>query len=248
MNLKLLNKQLKKFCETHLQSPSSTLRPRPPMKHPPNPQKGYSLIELLVVLAIVAILAIVGITMIQNRQSGSVREVMDELEGVLTDAQVTSQVRLGDVDIATDGTWMGTGANALFLTYNDATGKTSEAFRSHFAEAQRSHMQAGIETPGLNWYNTALGAVPGLASVAPGNAEPFVTALGNPLFTGATNKTVSVNGTNKRFTRGFYIAVVGLRGNRTYVGAPVGLIVVPNNGTGVYKFYKGPDETTWRRL
>ena len=226
------------------------------MKHPPNPQKGYSLIELLVVLAIVAVLTIVGITMIQNRQSGSVREVMDELEGVLTNAQVTSQVRLGDVDIVTSGTWMGTGANTLFLTYNDSTGKTSEAFRSHFAEAQRSHMQAGIETVGLGWYNTALGAVPGLVSVAPGNAEPFLTALGNPLFSGATlptppppnPPTVSVNGTNKRFTRGFYIAVVGLRGNRTYEGAPVGLLVVPNNGTGVYKFYKGPAETTWRRM
>ena len=226
------------------------------MKHPPDPQKGYSLIELLVVLAIVGILAVAGISMMQNRQSGSVRDVMDELEGALTAAQVNSQVRLGDVDISTSGTWMGTGANALYLTYNDATGKTSEAFRSHFAEAQRSHMQAGIDTGALGWYTTALGAVPGLKTVAPGNAEPFLTALGNPLFSGATlptppppnPPTVSVNGNNKRFTKGFYIAVVGLRGTGTYVGAPVGLLVVPNNGTGVCKFYKGPAETTWRRM
>jgi len=218
------------------------------MKHLPHPQKGYSLIEMLVVLAIVGILAIAGVSMVQNRQSGSVRDVMDELEGALTAAQVNSRVTLGDVDIVTSGTWMGTGANTLFLTYNDTTGMTSEAFRSHFAEVQRSHMQAGIDTGTLGWTTTALGVVPGLLTVAPGNAEPFYTALGNPLFTGAVNATVSVNGNTKRFTKGFYIAVVGLRGATTYKGAPVGLLVVPNNGTGVYKFYKGPDETTWRRL
>ena len=218
--------------------------------------RGFSLVELLVVLVIVGILAVASVTMIQSRQSGSVRDVMDELEGTLTAAQVNSQVTLGDVDISTSGTWMGTGANALYLTYNDTTGKTSSAFRSYFAENRRSHMQAGIDTGTLGWTTTALGATPGLTTVAPGNAEPFLTALANPLFSGTTlptppppnPPTVSVNGSNKRFTRGFYIAVVGLRGTGTYVGAPVGLVVVPNNGTGVYKFYKGPNETTWRRL
>lgn len=180
---------------------------------------------------------------------------MDELEGALTAAQANTQVRLGDVSITTKGTWTGTGANALFFSYQDATGMTSEAFRSHFAEAHRSHQLAGIASD-VATYTTAMGGVAKLDTVVPGNAEPFLTALisdptpinDHRLFSGVLNTSVTINGNTKRFNRGFHVVVVGLRSGSSYAGAPVGILVVPTNGTGIYKFFKGTNETSWRRL
>lgn len=218
------------------------------MSHPSFREKGYSLVELLVVLAIVAILAIASVTMIGDRPGAAVREVADELEGVLTAAQTRSNLTLGDVTLFTDGTWTGTGNNALRLSYQDAAGMTSEAFRSHFSEFKRDHMHAGVDWQGNGWYTSALGAAPALNSIAPGNVEPFLTALANPMFKGSPKTDISVNGNSKRFTTGFFIAVVGLRDGKAIVGGPVAVLVVPMNGTGVYKFYKGSNELTWRRI
>ena len=89
------------------------------MKRSPNPQKGYSLIELLVVLFIVGILAIAGISMMGNRTGGAVRGIMDELEGSLMDAQKFAVATGQDVTIRTTGDWA-PGTNPLVMVRGDA--------------------------------------------------------------------------------------------------------------------------------
>jgi prepilin-type N-terminal cleavage/methylation domain-containing protein len=119
MNLKLMNKQLKKLCGIHLQSPFSTLRMRPPMKYPPNPQKGYSIIELVLVIAIIGILSITAISMLGNRTGGSVRGILDEIEGGLMDAHKFAVATGRDVTIVTRGNW--TPGTPLVMARGDAT-------------------------------------------------------------------------------------------------------------------------------
>jgi len=78
------------------------------MALPIRKDRGFTLIEALVVLAIVGILAVVGVTMVGNRQAGSVRALMDELEGGLMNAHKAAVATGRDVAIVTWGTWGGT--------------------------------------------------------------------------------------------------------------------------------------------
>ena len=96
------------------------------MKHPPNPEKGYSIIELVLVIAIIGILSIAGISMLGNRTGGSVRGILDEIEGSLMDAHKTAVATGRDVTIVTRGDW--TPGNPLVMVRGDATiGKTNVA-------------------------------------------------------------------------------------------------------------------------
>lgn len=267
MNLKLLNKPLKKFCETPLQSSSSTLRMRPPMKHPPNPQKGYSLIELLVVLAIVAILAIAGISMLGNRPGGAVRGVMDELEGSLLEAHKLAVATGRDVLIVTKGDWLGAGSPLIMTrgvvtpTSTPATILTagqlaSESFRVGLSGTvvSREHMHAGVPIPGSTWWATAQGTNQALDAVEPFVSEPFKTAgitSPNYLFQGATVNSVRISGGDKRFTSTFVIRVVGLSNGNAIPSGPMGLILVQANGATIYKFYNPgarDGDGKWRRI
>jgi hypothetical protein len=89
------------------------------------------------------------------------------------------------------------------------------------------------------------------ASVAT-SKDPFVDALNRSLFTGAPNPGAGapyvINGYNKRFSQGFYIAVVGMRGGAPFSSGPAGVIVVPGGGNSIYKFYRANSTETWRRL
>jgi prepilin-type N-terminal cleavage/methylation domain-containing protein len=83
------------------------------------PQRGYSLIELLVVLAIVGILTFVGLNTLGNRPSAAVRATLDEVEGVIMGAQKLSMARGGaDVYLVADGVWDPKSANFFVLGYD----------------------------------------------------------------------------------------------------------------------------------
>lgn len=227
--------------------------------------QGYSLIELLVVLAIVAILSMVGVTMIGSRSSSSVRSVLDEVEGTIVGAQKTATTTSGDIYLSSGGAWNngtlildGRALNPTAVS-NPPTatqvvagvdafrvGSSSECFRSR-SPRDRDHISAGIDT-GAGWYATACASAAPLAATVPISSQAdFVTALGNPLFTGA-DKTVVVNGLTKRFMTGFCVVVVGLRDGGPVAGGAVGVLVVPQNSASVYKFYKPQDSNDWRRL
>lgn len=81
--------------------------------------QGYSLIEIMVVLAIFGILSVVGVSMLGNRQASSVRSLLDELEGALTNARGVAAATGRDVAVETWGTWAA-GAPAV-MAYGDAS-------------------------------------------------------------------------------------------------------------------------------
>ena len=214
------------------------------------PCSGFSLIELLVVLAILGVLSMVGLSMLGDRKGNAVRGVMDEVEGVLLAAQRNSMATGADVLIEAKGTWTDgsltiDGRRTSTTSSTTRTGSESEVFKSGYLKGRADHRYAGIvDTAG---YGTALGSGSSLVDVSPGSEEPFRAALGNNLCS-AAGQTVTVSGLSKRFTKGFCIYITGLRDGNPVIGGPVGVIVVPANTSGVYKFYRREGQTNWRRL
>jgi len=206
---------------------------------------GFSLIELLVVLAIVAILAVVSVTTIGNRPASGVRAVMDEIEGVLSAAHKRTTSAPGDVALSTNGVW-GSTINPATLTF---TGANAPGDSFQYVRGSREYDYAGIAC-GTTWADSAITS---LKAVKPTDADPFLDALTRPLFTGAANPSIggvpfAVNGYSKRFSQGFYVAIVGMRDGNPVTGGPVGVLVVPGGGNSIYKFYRSNSTETWRRL
>lgn len=115
----------------------------------------------------------------------------------------------------------------------------------------REQSYAGVVVGDSDWYTTALGTTPDLASIAPGNLSPLDSALASTarLCKGTTN-FVTVSGVSKRFTSPFHIQVVGIRNAQALPGSPIGVLIVPNNSGTVYKFMNTGkfNESKWRRM
>jgi Tfp pilus assembly protein FimT len=83
-------------------------------------------VELLVILAIVAILAIGSSLMLGNKQSGSVRALLDELEGTISNAHQAAIATGRDIALVSWGIWKapdetGNPTNPLRIAFGDAS-------------------------------------------------------------------------------------------------------------------------------
>ncbi|MCE1228858.1 MAG: prepilin-type N-terminal cleavage/methylation domain-containing protein [Firmicutes bacterium] len=230
---------------------------------------GYSLIELLVVLAIVGILSVAGVFMLGNRPGGSVRSMLDEIEGTVLSAHKQCVSTGRDTLLAVQGDW--NAGNPYLLAYGDATTVTgtevtaatilannanaSEAFR--FQAANRAQSYAGVVVAGSDWWSRAVGSSQTIDSVPPfsDTTSSFHGLVSDPSGDAANlsrRQSVRIRGYSKRFDSAFYVAVVGLRGGQPITGGPMGLIVVLDNGGSVYKFYNpgtiDGNNGQWRKL
>jgi Tfp pilus assembly protein FimT len=70
------------------------------------------------VLAILGILSVVGVSMLGNRKGTSVRELLDETEGALSNARVSAVASSRDVALDNWGTWAA--ATPAVIAYGDA--------------------------------------------------------------------------------------------------------------------------------
>jgi prepilin-type N-terminal cleavage/methylation domain-containing protein len=148
------------------------------MTAPTGSSRGVSLIEMLVVLVILGVLAVAGVSMIGNRGAGSVRTVMDELEGTLMSAQKLAVATGQDVTLASQGDWDPASATPMILarTTNStlapaaiiAQGLTDPAsflldlvYHAGIATGlARDHAYAGVVTvASAGWWATAMGAM-----------------------------------------------------------------------------------------
>lgn len=225
------------------------------MRRHRGPSSGFSFIELMVVVGIIGALSVAGYMYMVDNRAPAVKSLLDEIEGVLSAAQRNTMSGTGDVVLISQGTWKGTTEeSALFIDgrrfdptksgtvfdRNRRIGSQSEFLRASYA-TDRRHQLAGIDTSGGGDFATAIaGSMPTLS-------PEMMSVLGTPFCTGGDNQ-VTVNGYTKRFTNGFYIAVIGLRNGSPLPNGPVGLIVVPTNSAGIYKYFKGDGDSTWRRL
>lgn len=81
--------------------------------------QGYSLIELLVVLAILGFLSIVGVATLGNRRGASVRSLLDEMEGALSNARAAAVATSRDTALDCWGNW--STATPAVLAFGDAS-------------------------------------------------------------------------------------------------------------------------------
>ena len=237
---------------------------------PRRPDRGFTLVEMLLVLIIVGVLAIAAVYMIRPRTRDSVRSVMTEIEGQLLNAEAASLLSAQDIYVVSSGNWVdgsfimdarpfvgggvvpadpSTLAGALTpggTTYR--LGPLSECFRSMYTQGNRDHMSAGVDCKGAGWYATALGSASDIATLStfsPTTMASFKTAMGTPL---VSQTYVVLSGMNQTFLTGFCIVVVGLSGGKPIPNGPIGMLVVPASSGNIYKYYKPDGSTTWKRL
>lgn len=238
--------------------------------------RGFSLTEVLVVLVIVGILMMAGVTMIRPRTTDSVRSVMSDVEGVLVNAQNAAYLSTQDIYLTANGDWKagsliidGRPLNQANVT-NPPTdpvdlvpggttkrvGATSECFYSLYTQGNRDHLSAGIDDTGA-WYPIALGSGTQLSalpfftatntSFSSGMVNTFASAMTTPLCTN-TQKSVVFSGVNRQWLTGFNIVVVGLAGGYPVANGPIGILVVPQGSSNIYKYFKPQGSSTWQRL
>lgn len=121
------------------------------MGFPSRKANGYSMVELLLVLVIVGVLSMVGVSMLGNRRAASVRDLLDELEGSLTNARQLAVATGRDVQICNWGTWSGTWTTSgsfpsgpLVLAYGDSSLSSAQIQSTALGLLNNATPNAGI--------------------------------------------------------------------------------------------------------
>lgn len=220
---------------------------------------GYSLIEVLVVLSIVGALAIGGSMYLTGKKNYAVRAVLDEVEAALSGAQKSTVATGNDVIMAASGDWKaGTlrlDTRPLLPTANPMNddiydpdkriGALSEVFTSKYASLPQ-HRAVAITTDTTS-YTVALGDGDDLKAFPLFKNEPYKSAVANSLFDG-NKKRIVINGLTKKYQTGFSVLVVGVTNSGLPIkNGPMGMLVVPSEGTAIYRFYRAEGEKTWKR-
>jgi len=118
----------------------------------------------------------------------------------------------------------------------------------------REHMNAGIAIDPTWWAAVQGGGNEDLNSITPFLGTGGFTGQlldANLLFKNASDTTLSLSGTSKRFNQTFWIPVVGLTNGLPVPGGPMGAIFVQGNGGSIYKFYNPgarQGDGKWRRI
>lgn len=165
------------------------------MPKPRRSHAGYTLIELLVVLTIVGIISVVGVMMLTgNRGSGSVRLVLDELEGTILNAQKMASASGQDVTVVSQGDWSATTGKPLILAISSSPAQTPSQIIAAGLKDPASfkvgliyngstpvalmpeHSYAGVVTEANRaWWTAALNATStGAQNQNPTTVEPFL--------------------------------------------------------------------------
>jgi prepilin-type N-terminal cleavage/methylation domain-containing protein len=239
---------------TPARSPTLLLR-EASMRPPKLPNRGFTLIEVLLVLFIGAILVFAVARSISSQQKPAVQSLLDELEGTLVGVIRAQDLSPNNLQFETAGSW-----SNRDLEIEAVDGTNQLVVQKFLANGHSNWAIAGIDSDG-SLVASALGGRPPLNSISPCNVAPWSTALANPfcnlvgtptnsptipLLPSAAGKTVQLNAYNHQFVSSFCIPVVGLTNGQTYSGAPVGYVIVIGNR--IYKFYSASPTDPWRRL
>jgi len=147
------------------------------------------------------------------------------------------------------------GQSALPETVVSLVDQQTVAVAFHYSPKDPIQRKAGLVVDGSDWWEAARSKAQDIATVPPFTGE-FANVLNeaNNFCKGASGDVsqVSVNGNTKRFTKTVFIKVVTINSDdRAVPDAPMGLIVLLENGATVFKFYNPGSENgdgKWRRI
>ena len=216
------------------------------MRHtyPQNSLRGFSVVELLVVLAIIAILAMVTVSGIGSKQKAAVRELTQQMNSSLADAQqlartsgrpVTLHVKGSTSDILTiDFEYVANPATPLVITRGGG-------FNAAAQQGGTSYAAIGIGQAQLTATGVALASLKGLAIMSDWTTF-FDNA--NAIFQGAESQALSFSN-NGQISQDCYLTVSGPSPGPS---SPLGVVIATRrNGIHAY-FFSGEPGAVWRSL
>ncbi len=216
------------------------------MRHtyPQNRLRGFSVVELLVVLAIIAILAMVTVSGIGSKQKAAVRELTQQMNSSLADAQQLARTSGRPVTLHVRGTT----ANTLTIDFEYVADPTTPLVITRgggfIAAAQQggtAYAAIGIGQAQLTATGVALASLTALPLMSDWSTF-FVDA--NSIFQGAESQALTFS-SDGQINQDCYLTVSGPNPGAS---SPLGVVIATRrNGIHAY-FFSGEPGAVWRSL